>query len=230
MFSYVRSLLSDPKSTIIFFLLALPGRILAICAHEYAHAFVADKCGDPTARYSGRLTIDPTKHLDPLGLLMMLLLGFGWARPVPVNPRNFRHARRDDILVSLAGITMNLLLFLVGGLIACFIYIEIQLHPGCSQLFQYLYEVFYYFWVVNISLAFFNLIPVPPLDGYHVLNDLVLHRPLFASEKAARIATSILFVLMFTGILGKVMSIVVTFFLRTSAGWFFSLFDWIGVY
>ena len=90
MFGYIQEILADPKGVLLIFLLALPGRLLAISAHESAHAWVANRCGDPTARLMGRISLNPLKHLDPVGLLMMVLFGFGWAKPVPVNPLNFR--------------------------------------------------------------------------------------------------------------------------------------------
>lgn len=234
----------------MFFLLAFPGRILAISAHEYAHAWVADKCGDPTARMMGRLTLNPTKHLDLIGTLMMLLLGFGWAKPVPVNPRNYRNYRKDDLKVSLAGITMNLLLFLLGflAMAAMVVWAVRPLGAGYGELVRYaanlnpdfiastlgrmasyIYEMLAYFTLVNISLAIFNLLPVPPLDGYHVLNDLLLRRSLFATEKSARTAMGILFVLMITGILGTGLSYVVNAAL-SGAGWLVhGLFDLVGL-
>jgi len=247
LFSYAQSWLSDPIGMLTFFLLALPGRLLALSAREAAHAWMADKCGDPTARMLGRLTLNPLKHLDPLGTVMMALLGFGWARPVPVNPRNYRNFRRDDLKVSLAGITMNLILFIAGfivmglilGLTLHFLphygsmalaegdlfvtnynglhvlvsgryyypirelftlapYLsEILIAPALGRLAGYIYEMLMYFTLVNIALAVFNLLPVPPLDGYHVLNDLLLKRSLFASPKASRIAYGILMALIF---------------------------------
>ena len=243
MFRYLTSMFSDPRSTLIFFLLAFPGRILAISAHEFAHAWVADKCGDHTARMLGRLTLNPMKHLDLVGTLMMLLLGFGWAKPVPVNPRNYRNYRKDDLLVSIAGIAMNLLLFVVSFLACAVIVFMVIRNAGAngalargyvqyaaslsysdiaalsgSRLLGYVYEMLTYFVLVNISLAVFNLLPVPPLDGYHVLNDLVLRRNLFASGQAARTAMGILFVLMFTGYLGTGLSYVINYVLR-GAGW-----------
>ena len=238
MFRYLTSMFSDPRSTLMFFLLAFPGRILAISAHEFAHAWVADKCGDHTARMMGRLTLNPMKHLDLVGTLMMLLLGFGWARPVPVNPRNYRNYRRDDLKVSLAGIVMNLILFVLsfftcavmvfvvfrragasGDQARDFVYYAANFNADYiaaisgSRLLGYVYEMLTYFVLVNISLAIFNLLPVPPLDGYHVLNDLVLRRDLFASGQAARTAMGILFVLMFTGYLGTGLSYVINFVL-----------------
>ena len=167
------------------------------------------------------------------------LLGFGWAKPVPVNPANYRNYRRDDLKVSLAGIAMNLLLFLAGFLAASvmvFIAIRplganyttliryaVSLNPDfiaatLGQLPAYIYEMLVYFVYVNISLALFNLLPVPPLDGYHVVNDLLLRRSLFASEKSARAAMGILFVLMITGLLGRGLSFAVDAVLG-GAGW-----------
>lgn len=224
MFGYFSSLFEDPRSTLIFFLLAFPGRLLAISAHEYAHAWEADRCGDPTARMMGRLTLNPLKHLDLVGALMMMLLGFGWARPVPVNPRNYRNYRRDDLKVSLAGVTMNLLLTVAGFLAAAvmaavavrpmgagygvLVRYAVSLNPEfisatLGRLCSYIYQMLCYFVYTNISLAIFNLLPVPPLDGYHVVNDLLLKRNLFATEKVQRIAMGAMLLLMFSGLLGE---------------------------
>ena len=227
------SFLSNPVQTLIIFLLAFPGRILALSAHEFAHAWVAHRCGDDTARMMGRLTLNPLKHLDPLGTVMMLLVGFGWAKPVPVNPRNYRDYRRDDLKVSLAGVTMNLILFAVGLLSLaswCAIGIagageswlgasidglvrEYGFLSGALTLLAYrfgeipgyLAQMLAYFTVTNLALCVFNLLPVPPLDGYHVINDLLLKRSLFANPNTARIASTVLMVLVFTGAVGRVL-------------------------
>jgi len=227
--------MSDPKNALIMFLLAFPGRILALSVHEFAHAWMANRCGDPTAKMMGRLTMNPFKHLDLLGALMMMFIGFGWAKPVPVNPRNFRNYRRDDLKVSIAGIALNLIFFLLGfvvlALFLCsalrriglpvgddyYLYLlknapyvnEEIIAMGYGRLAGYLYRMLAYFVQVNIVLAVFNLLPVPPLDGYHVVNDLMIHRPLFASEQTARRAMGLLFVLMLTGVLGRGLGYVV---------------------
>ncbi len=264
---YIRAFLSDPRATLMVILLALPGRMLAISMHEAAHAYVADRCGDPTARNMGRLTLNPLKHIDILGFLMLYLVGFGWAKPVPVNPRNFKgDYRKCDLKVSLAGITMNLILFLAGAIVlygvmgfalsglpevseasflltypderafitvadsarAVFIdqgdhYVYWHLDdllsyaPYCGEFVQmlwgnmpyYLFEMLSYFVQINIVLAIFNLIPIPPLDGYHVLNDLVLHRNLYSSARAAQIGTVVMLVLLFSGALSSALSFVV---------------------
>ena len=110
--SIFSQLQADPTGTIIMLLYRIPAVLIALTLHELAHGYVALRCGDPTAQMMGRLSFNPLRHLDPIGAVFMLLFGFGWARPVPVNPRNFKRFRLDDFLVSIAGITVNLLLFL----------------------------------------------------------------------------------------------------------------------
>ena len=258
MLTYIESFFSDPINTLVIFLLAFPGRILALSAHEFAHAWVANRCGDSTAKMLGRMTLNPFKHLDPLGTVLMLVVGFGWAKPVPVNPRNFRNYRQDDLKVSLAGVTMNLILFILAMIAMFFIaasalakipsisvtaptgaafravyngkdclfvldkgeyyYLPLKslldmlpyaadylVKPVFGEVPGYLYQMLGYFAMTNLVLCLFNLLPVPPLDGYHVLNDLVLKRNLFADPRTARIASSVLFVLVMTGAVGRVL-------------------------
>ena len=99
---------------LISLLYSIPAVLIALCFHEYAHAWMANKLGDPTAKNMGRMTIDPTKHLDLIGTICMLLFRFGWAKPVPINPRNFKKPKRDEILVSVSGVAMNLLVAFVA--------------------------------------------------------------------------------------------------------------------
>ena len=256
MISYIDEFFRNPKGMLIFFLLAFPGRIMALSLHEYAHAWMANRCGDPTAKMMGRLTINPMKHLDPLGTALMLLVGFGWAKPVPVNPRNFRNYRMDDLKVSLAGVTMNLIMFLLSLVLmtaavglalsrvpagtmtttgvkvfrmnylgtdalifpADSTYVPVMqllrnlpYYPGealnkpvFGSVAGNLYQMVGYFCMTNLVLCLFNLLPIPPLDGYHVLNDLVLRKKqLFANPQVARIASTVLFVLVLTGVVGR---------------------------
>ncbi|MBF1683084.1 MAG: site-2 protease family protein, partial [Selenomonas artemidis] len=148
-------------------LLAIPGVIIAMTFHEYAHARAAVALGDFTPRLMGRLTLDPRAHVDPIGLLMLLFVRFGWAKPVMINPRNFRKPRRDDILVSVAGPAMNLFL----GFIAFYVmklsywhYIDVS---------PITYEIIQMICVCNINFAIFNMLPIPPLDGSHILRNLL---------------------------------------------------------
>lgn len=135
--------------------------IIALTVHEFAHAFTADRLGDPTPRSLGRLSLNPLRHLDPLGTLMLLFAHFGWGKPVPIDPYNFKNPRRDELLVSLAGPGSNLILAIALSLI-------IRL-----SLFQVLNSIFYILVVINISLAVFNLLPIPPLDGSKIFLNLL---------------------------------------------------------
>ncbi len=145
----------------------IPG-LLAVMLHEVAHGYAAEKLGDPTARMLGRLTFNPFKHLDPFGLLMLFLIGFGWARPVPVNPLNFKRPRQDMVWVALAGPLSNLLL---AGLSGGCLYLLGRMAPGASarMIVEPLTLMAGFSLYINLVLAVLNLIPVPPLDGGRVV-------------------------------------------------------------
>lgn len=153
--------------------------LLAVTMHEVAHGFIAEKFGDPTARLLGRLTLNPLKHLDPIGTIALLVFGFGWARPVPINPNNLRHAQRDMIWVSLAGPSANLLLALFSALLLrIIVYISIALPPG-SQILTLIEPVGLmaaFGLYINVILCLFNLLPIPPLDGGRVLMGVLPER------------------------------------------------------
>ncbi|MFA4859000.1 MAG: site-2 protease family protein [Candidatus Margulisiibacteriota bacterium] len=149
----------------------IPVILIVIAVHEFAHAKVADVLGDPTARYAGRLTLNPIKHLDPIGFLMLLVAGFGWATPVPVNPYNFANPRRGILYVSLAGPLSNFFCAWVVGTI-------LRLVPaavwwGLPAHFYFLKMALDYFVWISLALGVFNLIPVPPLDGFKILENLL---------------------------------------------------------
>ncbi len=201
-------LIEDPQAFLMQLLINLPAILFSLSFHEAAHAYAAYRCGDPTAYMLGRLTLNPIKHMDPLGLLSMLLLGMGWAKPVPVNPRNFKSYRRDDLIVSIAGITANMILF-VAALIVIFFTLWIQVATrSSSPAVGYAMEMLYAFVTVNLTLAFFNLIPIPPLDGYHVLNDLALKRPLFTSQQASYAGMALLLILNRTGLISRYLNFI----------------------
>lgn len=156
-------------------LYTIPAVLIALTFHEFAHAYVANLNGDPTAKNLGRMTLNPLAHIDIIGSLCMLVFGFGWAKPVPVNPRNYRDYRKGELTVSLAGVTMNLILAILGAFAAMTTY-YIATHNGIyntSPALERLYFVFYYFSFMNCGLMLFNLIPIYPLDGYHVFELLL---------------------------------------------------------
>ncbi|ODS50409.1 MAG: peptidase M50 [Halanaerobium sp. 4-GBenrich] len=187
---------------IIPMLLTLPGVLVAISIHEYGHALAAYKMGDNTAKAQGRLTLNPLKHLDPIGFICLLIFRFGWAKPVPINPRNFGNPRRDDIIVSLAGVGMNLITSII------FIFImKIGLQWGflynMGSMGQILYTMLYGAAYINIGLMVFNLIPIPPLDGHHVVQDIVGFKAVKFYHEYAQYIRIGLIILLFTGFLGR---------------------------
>jgi Zn-dependent protease len=146
-------------------LYTLPGVIIGLAVHEWAHAFTAWKLGDRTAKSEGRVSFNPLRHLDPLGLVFIVFMGFGWARPVRFNPENLSRPRRDGALIAAAGPVSNLILAL--GVLCC-LKLMVLLAPGFF-LPAALANILIYTAAVNLGLFVFNLLPLPPLDGSHIL-------------------------------------------------------------
>ena len=194
-------------------LLLVPVLLFSLCFHEFAHAWVAYKLGDPTAKHSGRLTLSPLAHLDPMGSLMILFVGFGWARPVPVDSRYFQNPRTDMMKVAFAGPAANLILAFIGGTI-----IRTQFLEGTFILMLVLFTQ------INIMLAVFNMIPIPPLDGSQIFSGLMIQKNPDLVMKLQMYGPQILFGLILIGYFTQlspiwwVMSPFVNFFLFLFAG------------
>ncbi len=175
--------------------LMLPAIVIGLTFHEYAHGLAAYWLGDDTARLQGRLTINPAAHVDPIGLLLLFLAGFGWAKPVPVNPLSLRgDMRRGMLLVSLAGPATNLLMAIVAVIV----------HLALVNLrIPYFTEIMFYIIYINVVLAIFNLLPIPPLDGSKILAGLLPGRQewLYHLESYGLI---ILILLVFSGAIGYI--------------------------
>ncbi len=185
-------------------IILLPAVIIGLTFHEAAHGYAAYNLGDYTAKDSGRLTINPLKHIDPVGMILLFLVGFGWAKPVPVNPMNFQGDRRKGMLkVALAGpvsnVIMAVLFSVVLGLLLGFGVLN-----GDSTFSYYALNIVYQLVSINIVLAVFNLLPVPPLDGSKVFASLFPQKSgwVYGMEKYG---TIILLILLLTGVLGKLL-------------------------
>ena len=195
------SVLAQVISVVFIILCILP-------LHELAHAWVANKLGDPTARLEGRLTFNPLASVDPMGALALLLFGFGWAKPVPVDSRYFRKPRRDVALTALAGPVSNLLAALVGAFFAA----AMEAFAPVNGFTQFVYVMFYYYVLVNISLAVFNLIPMPPLDGSRIVGAFLSSRALYTYYRYQNIFVMVMFFLLLSGSLSGPLATAQNFF------------------
>jgi len=181
-------------------ILTIPAILLAITFHEVAHGWTADKLGDPTARLAGRLTLNPLAHLDPIGALMLIVAKFGWAKPVPVNPYNLRHPLRDMVWVAAAGPTANFLLAALSLL--AFRWSAALDLPFVTVPFR---ELCRWSYVINLNLAAFNLIPIPPLDGSQILKGFLPRAALHSYERFEPYGFIVLVLFLMSGVSGAVL-------------------------
>ena len=190
----------------------IPALLFAISIHEYAHAQCADSMGDPTARYMGRLTFNPMAHLDPIGAILLVVAGFGWAKGVPINVNNFRNRREGILKVSFAGPAANLFLCFLAALM-------MALLGRMGMLSDGLYKFLFWMQLYNVWFAFFNLIPVPPLDGSRILSELLPAKQSWQfNEIVDRYGFYILIALVFTGITSMIINPLANGYLRLIQG------------
>ena len=189
--------------------LTLAAVLVAATFHEFAHALVADRLGDPTARSLGRLSLNPLVHLDLLGTIFFVAFGFGWARPVPVNPRYFADPRRGMLQVALAGPLANVTVaFVVGALL------KVANLPGGPLVTEALSTLI----LINVILAIFNLIPIPPLDGSRIIESLLVGRQAVAYARLQPYGTLLLLLLLYTRVVGRVMTPAVLWLYHAATG------------
>ncbi|NLO81583.1 MAG: site-2 protease family protein [Clostridiales bacterium] len=181
------------RINIIEILLSLPAVFLAIAFHEFAHAYSAYRLGDPTPKNMGRLTLDPLAHVDWLGFIMFALFGFGWAKPVQVNPSNFRDRRLGNIIVSLAGPAANMLLSILTLLVLTLVQLFVD---DLGILWNIVVRIIH----LNILFAILNLIPIPPFDGYHILRELFYRKNVRFFWQYERYGLFVLLIFIFLGL------------------------------
>ena len=195
---------SNPTEWLVDKMLLLPGIIIGLSLHEFGHAFVAYKLGDNTPKLQGRVTINPMAHIDWMGLAALFFCGFGWGQPVQINPYNFKHRRRDELLVSLAGVVMNLLLAILLAVILT--WINVHQPAAFNGNGMYLYYILYYGMYINIVLMIFNLIPIPPLDGFNIVAELTSFDETPLYHKLIQYGSIILIILLITNIIDLVLT------------------------
>jgi len=186
-----------------YIILLAPPILLALTFHEFSHGWMAYKLGDPTAKLAGRLSMNPLVHLDPFGTLMIFLVRFGWAKPVPVNPRYFKEPKRDMLLVSIAGPGANMLLAFVSGMVLR------TFHAGSfnflpANILQPIYIMVKFSLQINLALAIFNLLPVPPLDGSKILYGILPPQYEYIYEYLERYGPFVLMGLILFGMLTRI--------------------------
>ncbi|MDD6983944.1 MAG: site-2 protease family protein [Eubacteriales bacterium] len=200
--------------TLIQFLFVVPCVLIALTFHEFAHGYMAYKLGDPTAKNFGRLTLNPLKHLDPIGTICMIFFHFGWAKPVPINSRYFKKPRRDMALTAAAGPIMNFILALFGMLVCRILTKIFVAFPAQSDFVYYIQyaalTLFSYFHMLNLSLGVFNLIPIPPLDGSRIFYIFLPPKWYFGVMKYEKYIQLALLVLLWTGLLSRPLSAAVS--------------------
>ena len=228
---WIDAITHDPLHALLEIAFMVVALLMSLILHEVGHGYVALKCGDPTAKMMGRLTLDPRKHLDPIGAICMFFIGVGWAKPVPINPYNFKNRNRDIILVSVAGICVNLILFLLSGLLLT-VTMKVD---GTAEFYRYTYEAggsslysfngqspviryiqlfLWYLLNFNISLAVFNLIPVPPLDGFRLVNQIFFRGELNLSPQTMQIIHFAFLFICLSGVLSTAFGRVLDFCVR----------------
>lgn len=208
------NLISFSAGNLIAILLTLPAVIIAITFHEYAHAWMADRLGDDTPRMQGRLNLNPLSHLDPVGFVLLIFAGFGWGKPVQINPRNFNRdvtMQKGEALVSLAGPVMNFILAILFAIILGAIYMFAPANIFLTKVGGLAYILLQECVIINIGLGVFNLLPIPPLDGSKIFINLFPYNTRRWIMEHEQIFYYIFLAIWITGLAGVIISPIINF-------------------
>ena len=202
---------TNPSEWILSKILIVPGIIIGLTCHEFAHAFVAYKLGDRTPKLQGRVTLNPMAHIDWMGLAALFFVGFGWGQPVQIDPYQFRHRRRDEFLVSIAGVAMNLLLAIAFTFVIKILMMVTGSDWNATGFVGDLWTMMLYIVQINLVLMVFNLIPVPPLDGFNIIAQIFNFGQKEIYWQIYRYGNWILVALIVFGVTGMILSPCVSF-------------------
>ena len=197
----------------------IPAILIAFTFHEYAHAIVADKLGDKTPRFQGRLTLNPIAHIDPMGFILILLTGFGWAKPVQTNPSSYKNYYRDDLKVSFAGPFANLIVGFISSILTVLFW---KYSPTQGTVYTIILEILKMTVSINCMLFFLNLVPVPGFDGYHIIRDLFPKAFYNMSDTLTRYQFLIFIVLLLPILPGNQSGF--TYIVQVPANWVYNIF------
>ena len=215
------------EEAVIHFLITIAVFMISLTIHEFAHAFSAYACGDKTAKLAGRMTLNPIKHLSLSGFIFFMLLGVGWAKPVPINPLNFKKYKKGTRIVSISGVLANVLLGLICATVCAILLATVGV-GGVAM--GYVYTILFYFMMVNSFLALFNFLPIPPLDGYNFIASFMKAENKFIKfmqRNGSRIILSIILISLLTDILFGFD--ILTYYLSLLYDWVYLPISFIGI-
>ena len=203
--------LTNPSAWLMSKVLIVPGIIIGLTFHEFAHAWVAWKCGDQTPKLQGRVTLNPMAHIDWLGLAALFFVGFGWGQPVQIDPYQFKNRRRDELLVALAGVVMNLLLAILFAFVAKAVLALVGWNWLSTGFGNGIWTMLLYIIQINLVLMIFNLIPCPPLDGFNIVAQIFNFGETETYWRLYQYGNWVLVALIVFGVTGRIISPCVNF-------------------
>lgn len=210
--AFLNGRFSNPMDWLMNMALMLPAIVIGLSFHEFGHAFAAYKLGDMTPKLQGRVTLNPAAHIDPFGFLCLMVAGFGWGVPVQVNPTNFKHPRRDELIVSVAGVVINFLIAVVSAGVLALLFKLNYTFIATTYMGGVIQQIIGNMILINLVLMIFNLLPIPPLDGFGIVTELFNLRNTSLYYQIYDKGFPILMILILFNVTGKILTPMVHFF------------------